>query len=82
MAAELSWPSYWLANGLILGSIFVLGPANDLHMTGTIFFFPVTVFVITCCLSGYAAACAPYAFYWAEAATALLLSWLRFAWLL
>ena len=44
--------SCWLAKGLILGSILVLGPANDLHITGTIFFLPVTLLVITCCFKG------------------------------
>ena len=28
------------------------GPAKDLHITGTIFFLPVTVFVMTCCFRG------------------------------
>jgi hypothetical protein len=36
------------ANGFMLGSIFVFCPVNALHITGTIFFFPVVVLVITC----------------------------------
>ena len=32
----------------MLGSILVLGPAKLLHITGTIFFFPVVELTISC----------------------------------